>query len=369
MKFEIERSSLADSVAVVAGIAPKRAIRPVFSHLKLSVGENCEAVLEGTDGEIHVVEKFLVDNVTSPGVVLVPADKFSSIVRSLPDGKVKVDLKDLRMTLRSKSGRYVLTCLTPDEFPEMDVESDATAVTIGARMLGHGLSKVSPSMGSSDVRDYLNGALLCFDGNTLYVVATDAHRLSLHSMGLPTDVGQRDLIIPRKAVDEIVKMLTKFEGDTRLSFTERSLELDCGLTKFKTKLIAGRYPDWRRIPDLSGAKSGLKVAKDELKSSLARALILASEKVGGMKMKAVDGSLVIDSFNPDNETVTEEISAEVQGDQPADSTGCNIRFMQDAVKAVENSQVDLRWNTSDDRIFVLDPESQQTINVIMPMRI
>lgn len=82
-------------------------------------------------------------------------------------------------------------------------------------------------MAQQDVRFYLNGSLFDLRETSLRCVATDGHRLALCEAALePGQGGKRQIIVPRKGVQELQRLL---EGGDRL------LELELGKGHIRIK--------------------------------------------------------------------------------------------------------------------------------------
>lgn len=102
-----------------------------------------------------------------------------------------------------------------------------------------------------DVRFYITG--VCIDRG--HVVATDGHRM-IH-MQITPEIGEshRQIIIPAEAIDFLAKKVAKEKTLKRVPVTVNIdvLDFDCtlsigdGLIVEHTKLIDGKYPDWKRV--------------------------------------------------------------------------------------------------------------------------
>ena len=101
---------------------------------------------------------------------------------------------------------------------------------------------------SFDFGRYLNGLLFDLRETSLRCVATDGHRLALCEAALePGQGGKRQIIVPRKGVQELQRLL---EGGDRLL----ELELGKGHIRIKRndviftcKLIEGKFPDYEAV--------------------------------------------------------------------------------------------------------------------------
>lgn len=88
---------------------------------------------------------------------------------------------------------------------------------------------------------HYHGMLIDADG---FCVGTDGHRLAVVEGGAGKTIGS--LIFPRNALP-IAEGI--FRGDDQVTFysDENAIALEADGVYFRTKLIEGKYPDWRRV--------------------------------------------------------------------------------------------------------------------------
>lgn len=132
-------------------------------------------------------------------------------------------------------------------------------------------------MAVQDVRFYLTGTLLEIDANQLRAVTTDGHRLALCETAAQSTATQPiQAIVPRKAVAELQRLLllkmnnSLLIGRELLNVTIRMASRDkeqADITvRFTTKLIDGKFPDYRRVIPRGGDKNVI-IAHDVFKQS------------------------------------------------------------------------------------------------------
>jgi DNA polymerase-3 subunit beta len=103
------------------------------------------------------------------------------------------------------------------------------------------------SMAHQDVRYYLNGMLFETEGSELRTVATDGHRLAVCSMPLEESLPNHSVIVPRKGVIELMRMLDGGDTPLRVQIGSNNIRAHVGDFIFTSKLVDGRFPDYRRV--------------------------------------------------------------------------------------------------------------------------
>jgi DNA polymerase-3 subunit beta len=227
-------------------------------------------------------------------------------------------------------------------------------------------------MANQDVRYYLNGLLFEGDSSCLRVIATDGHRLAVSSIDeSPLKADQKlHLIIPRKAVNELLRLLSeKPEDAVKVQTGDNHIRLETDQFVFISKLIEGRFPDYKRVLPQGGDKI-IGIDRDLFKQGLNRVAILSSEKHRGIRMQLAPGSLRIFANNPEQEHAEEEIELPYTGDDF--EIGFNAGYLLDVLNTVPSGEVKLIMQDATCSALIQSeskPERFENLYVVMPLRL
>ena len=133
-----------------------------------------------------------------------------------------------------------------------------------------------------------------------------------------------------------------------------------------TKLVDGRFPDYQRVIPKDGDKVIL-ADKLELKRALNRTSILSNEKFRGVRVQFKSGLIEISTNNPEQEDAEESLPVDYDG--PELEIGFNVGYLQDVLNVVRGTQVKLTVNDANSSALIEDPEAEQALYVIMPMKL
>ena len=86
-------------------------------------------------------------------------------------------------------------------------------------------------------------------------VSTDSHRLSSSSIPLDKVNNFKSFILPKKAVFQLCNLLQETQGDVKLSSSEFKIQFELGKTKIITKVIDGKFPDYKKVVPQSNNKT------------------------------------------------------------------------------------------------------------------
>ena len=366
MKFTISREVLLQPLSQVIGVVERRQTLPVLANFMLSARDG-RLTVTGTDMEVELVSN-VPASVTQDGEITVPARKLVDIVKALPDGSnITFSMSDDKATLSAGRSRYTLSTLPASEFPATDQVETLENIAVGEATLKRMMDKTSFAMANQDVRYYLNGLLFDFSGNQLRAIATDGHRLAICDLDSDIDIdSDRQLIVPRKGVMELSRMLSGEDDEVTLAIGRNHIRLVKGDTTFTSKLIDGRFPDYKAVVPV-GADKQMLVDKALFIQALQRAAILSNEKYKGVRLEAAGSTIKIVAHNPQHEEAVEEIEAEFNFDRLA--VGFNVTYLLDALMAIDTEQVSLELKDANSSCLVSAPDSDVNRHVVMPLKL
>ncbi|NIG98887.1 MAG: DNA polymerase III subunit beta [Serratia symbiotica] len=366
MKFIVEREHLLKPLQQVSSPLGGRPTLPILGNLLLQVMEG-SLLLTGTDLEMEMVARVALSQPHEAGATTVPARKFFDICRGLPEGaEIAVTLENERILVRSGRSRFSLSTLPAADFPNLDDWQSEVEFTLPQATLKRLIETTQFSMAHQDVRYYLNGMLFETEGEELRTIATDGHRLAVCSMPIGQQLPSHAVIVPRKGVMELVRLLDSADTPLQLQIGSNNIRAHVGDFIFTSKLVDGRFPDYRRVLPKNPDKI-LEAGCDLLKQAFARAAILSNEKFRGVRLYASHNQLKITANNPEQEEAEEILDVSYDGTKM--EIGFNVSYVLDVLNALKSENVRLLLTDSVSSVQIEDGVSQAAAYVVMPMRL
>ena len=369
MRFSMTTESLLKPLQAVHGVVERRQTLPILSNV-LVVAKEGVLSLTGTDMEVELIARTQVDDMED-GEITIPARKFVDICRALPsEGEVKFNVDGERVELKCGKSRFNLTSIAASDFPSTDSPADATRLKLSSAQLKRLIELTQFAMAQQDVRYYLNGMLFEIEGSRLRTVATDGHRLALAECELsePVEGGDRQLILPRKGVVELGKMLGSSDEEIELVLGQNAVGLDTESMSFSSKLIDGRFPDYRRVIPIRGdTDKEIRADREALRQSLQRAAILSNEKYRAVRLCLESGALSIVASNPEQEQAEDQIEVDYEGESL--EIGFNVSYLIDALTAVPDEIARVFLTDASSSCLIVPEEGEGCEYVVMPMRL
>ena len=366
MQLIMTREDLLRPIQQVIGAVERQQTIPALSHLLLQENEG-HLTFTATDLELELVAQHAMqlDGIES---VTIPARKLLDICQSFAkEAKVEIRSENLRVEVSSGRSRFSLSAVPVEDFPYLhDIELDVSLV-LQQEELKRLIDQTAFAMAQQDVRYYLNGLLLEIDAKAIRAVATDGHRLALAQLDRESEVeGTRQIIVPRKGIQELQRLLSAEGGQVTLSLGRNHVRAELEGLQFTSKLIDGRFPEYQRVlPAQEG--NCVRVDRQALRQSLMRVAILCNEKYRGIRLIMDCDSLQVQTHNPSQEEAEDEIGAEYSGEKI--EVGFNVQYLLDVLGVIDSEKVDLYVQDGNSSVLIMSADEPQGRYVIMPMRL
>lgn len=390
MQLQISRELLLQTLSAVANAVERKSAMQVLGNIKFELSSTA-LVLTASDLEVELMATLtsLPNSICiEPGEITLPARKLIDICKSLPNNsQVKLTVQDNdKCQIKSGSSRFSLGTLPASDFPSLGEPADATKIMVNRQDLKNLIDKTSFAMAVQDVRFYLTGMLFEAEGTELRTVATDGHRLAFGKMETSENLNESiQAVVPRKAVSELQRLLGNDEGDINLTIgreffqvqlalseaqpddgLEESLPQDQLVVRFTSRLIDGKYPDYRRVMPDTGDKVA-EADREVLKQVLQRVSILSHEKSRGIIFDFDgQGKAQIRANNAEQDEAVEDINVEYDGEQI--ELSFNASYLLDVVNVLPNI-VRINMTEANSSVLVNEADDANHQYVIMPMRI
>jgi DNA polymerase III subunit beta len=382
MNLTISKEQILAGLQAVQNVVSTRTTLPILSNVLLRA-EKDRVEFTATDLDVTVACS-VEAKVKKPGATTVPVKKLFGIVRELNGNEIDIETDEKNITsIRSGPSFYKIHGLNADEFPPLPKFKDDKKVSLPQNKFKEMIKKTSFAISTDESRYVLNGILLSLKDNKMTIVATDGRRLSLvdEELDFP-EKSAGDLIIPRKAVDELNRLLQD-NGEIQIKFGENqaSFEISAPDTKPNkenssqggesklsilviTKLIEGNYPNYKQV--IPGeAKERIALVREEFLQALRRAEIMTSEKANSVKLTFGKNNLAITANSPEVGEARESLAINYKGKEMA--IAFNPRYLIDALAALAEDEVffELIDELSPGVLKINGP----FLYVVMPMRL
>ncbi len=366
MKITLTQENLAKGLSTVAKIAQSRGSLPILAHVLLKTKDN-QLYIAATNLDIAISE-VIGAKVESEGAVTVPARLIQDYVSSLPSGIITLETEGNNLHIYTKDKNYTSTLngAPVDDFPEMPEVQSNHKIQVNSGELSQTLSRVLFCCSSDDARPVLNGVYMhSDDSGRVYFAATDSYRLAQCRSSIKSK-DSISLIFPAVAINELMRISKDDSQDVQIVYDQQQAVFEVGSVQIVTRLISGKYPDYQKIlPKKFSTTASLK--HQDLQEITKISSLFAREAAGGVTLLFAkdDNTLSIKSIASQVGENTATAEAEIDNDS---EITMNSRYILDALSAFKGQKLKVQTNGKLDPCMLSDPEDQDYLHIIMPVR-
>ena len=365
--ISIEKSTLLRAIARLQSLVEKRNTIPILSNVKLDANGK-SLILTVTDMDMVASEE-VEANVASTGTLTVPALMLYDIVRKLPEGSqvaLKADAGSSRLTVTAGSSNFNLSYLPAEDFPVMSEGELSHKFTISSKDFLKLVDKTKFAMSNEETRYYLNGVYFHLSNGKLRAVATDGHRLASVEVEAPQgSAGMPGIIIPRKAVNEIGKLLEN-QSEVAIALSETKIKINAGKIELLSKVVDGTFPDYQRVIPENNTKV-CSVSSALFNEAIDRVSTISADKTRAVKIKFEKGNISLNSQGLEGTTAKEDIACEYSSDSL--EMGFNSRYVLEMMTQIKCDNIKISLDTPNSPVLITDPTEPNCAFIIMPMRV
>jgi DNA polymerase-3 subunit beta len=371
MELTIQKQTLLDGLQMVQGIVEKRSSMPILSNVLV---ETVDSGIQMVATDLQVGIRLKVPaQVKDPGGISLLARKLYEIVRELPDEDVYLKLNENnRLFISCKGTQYNIMGLPASDFPPLPEVDLKQVFNLEGSVLKDMIQRTIISVALDEGRYNLSGIFFEYfqkdEKNWLRMVSTDGHRLTLQDKEiepLAEEVFPKGVLLPRKAVTELIKML-ETSGQVRIGFKDNNGVFTKDDTMMVMRLLEKKFPDYQLVLPKKKDKSVL-VSKNNLLDTMKRMAVLSTDRYRGVKLLLSKGNLEIQSVNPDLGDAKEAIPLEYKGGKL--EVGFNGRFFIDALQIMESETITLELSDSVSPAVLSGEKDPGFLALIMPMKL
>lgn len=253
----------------------------------------------------------------------------------------------------------------------MSVGAFSHRFTMPAADLKTLISRTQFAISTEETRYYLNGIFMHAvedkGRQMLRGVATDGHRLARAQVSAPAGSdGMPGIIVPRKTVGAFEKLLES--GEVSLDVSDNKIRMEVGNVILLSKLIDGTFPDYNRV--IPKENNIVAIADTDLiKAATDRVSTISSERGRAVKMTFKGHNLHLEVSNPDSGSAEDDVEIDYPIDQTELTIGFNAKYINDILTNIQSKRARINLADPGSPTIVKDEEGDETLYVLMPMRV
>lgn len=364
MKFVCNGMTVSDAAFTVSKACASKTVTPVLECIKLNA-KNDVLTLTAYDGEISI-EKKIPAEVLEEGEVCVNGKFFSDFMGKISHEEVVISSDEKGMVIEYGESESFMQTLSAEDFPIFNgaTISEDNYIEIKQASLKEIISKVVFCAATDESRPILKGVLLETKGDLLTATALDGFRMACSYCETTGEGAQIKIVCPARTLTEISRML---DGDEVLKIyaDKNRLSVSVQNTVITSRLYVGEFVRKENIYPVEFTTKVI-VKRSELLQSVERASVLIRGDKNNLVVFDIKNGKIVINANSDMGKVDETVSAQLNGKEL--KIAMNGKYIADALKALEEENAQLSFNSSVSPFTVENEEDKRHQYLVLPVR-
>lgn len=381
MKALCTTENLKKGVLTAEKIIGKNLTLPILSNILLEA-EKGGLKVSATNLEIGLVAKIRA-KVDHSGKIAIPGRIVGGILSQLGDGS-KISLEEKNQTLKMvyNGNSASIKGMDAKDFPIIPKPESKALFEINAPELQKKAGNILAATAVSDTRQELTGAYFEFSENKVAFAATDSFRLAEAVIKLEKGKAGDDykkyitknsaVIVPARTLSEVIRAVTPEDESVKIYLSENQIFFETADTLFVSRLIDGKYPEYKQVVPKEFSLNIL-VKKEELLKAARLAGVFSDSKSHEVRLKIEGGKGKMAVFAQSVEAGEGSWGVSVAADAPKDiEVAFNNRFLLDGLNSLSTDDISMSLNDSFGPVMLREVAEEKPLagyfHIIMPIR-
>lgn len=368
MKFIVSTNSLLKHLQSVQGVINSSSVLPILDNFLFEI-EDKSLTICTTDLNTTMKTSLPIEG-KGKAKIAVPSKILLETLKSLPDQPITFSFDDntFAIEINTDKGKYKLSGENGEDFPAIPEVNRASSFSMPASALLSAVTNTLFAVGTDELRQAMTGVKFELDTNSINFVATDAHKLVLHTIKKIAIEETGGFIVPRKALNLLKSALpgddtlvTIDHNSTNVFFSFKEIHLVC-------RLIDQKYPDYTAVIPKDNTNI-LTINRAEFLNTLRRISIYSNKTTYQVRLKIKGSELQVSAEDLDfSNQADETLACEYSGSDM--EIGFNARFLIEMLNTLGGATIRFEMSLPS-RPGVMLPTDQEpneeTLMLIMPV--
>lgn len=364
MKFTIDRTTLSDALTNASKASAVRSTIPALEGVLICLKKET-ITITGYDLEMGIKCMISPTESIEDGEIVVNAKIFGEMIRKMPAGIVEITSEGDNVTIKSGSVVFNVVGVSGDNYPNIPELKNDICFNVDESVMKSMIRQTIHAVAVTDIKPVHMGSKFHIENNILSVVSVDGVRMAKRVE--PVTYNDIDFVVPKKTLDEFMKMLSDEPNDKKISVCIDRNQICFSKEDYIiiSRLLEGNFIDYDKIMNFEEKSTAIVNAVD-FSTALDRTLLLNTDKYK---------CPVICTFNDDSVHIEIKTSVgKMNDDIPIKFTGekleiaFNARYMIDALKNSECDEVRIDFTGPLFPIRIRPLEDESFVGIVLPVR-
>ncbi len=336
MQFIVSSHILLKKLQILLGVVNSTNTLPILDNFLFQINKN---LLKITSSDLETTMSTSIEIESSAsGEIAVPAKLLVDALKNFADQPLTFSAqKDNILEITANDGKYRISFVQAEEFPNPIEIKDASSTLINGGILSKAINSTLFATGNDDLRPVMSGVFFQFNTKNITLVGTDAHKLVRYIRNDINSDESSEFIMPKKALQVLKTILSDYENDLSIEFNESNAKFTFENYTLSCRLIEGKYPNYEAVIPKENPNK-LIIERILLLNSVKRVGIFSNKSTNQIRFKIAGSELNISAEDYDyNNNAEERIACNYNGDDI--EIGFNSRFIIDMLNNLNCNEI------------------------------
>jgi len=327
--------------------------------------------LVSTNLEIGITS-IIRGKVEEEGAFTVDARTLSEYVSLLDSDKVSLYSSGEDLMVECGEYKTKIKGLSAEEFPVIPTIDRGRGVIIPKDDFKKALAQIVFSVSTDESRAELSGVFFSITDSELLLVGTDSYRLSEKKIAIKSGLGEdSQFIVPVRTAQELVRVISmdyeedENSNDVVLYISENQCLFVVGSTELVSRLIDGRYPDYKQIIPSKHECTAI-IPRDELIRAVKAASIFSRSGVNDIVLSFVKDAVEVSAASSQTGEQSARILSNTSGKETAITL--NFRYLLDGLMVFSGPELIFEVVDDETPCLIKDKADANFLYLIMPIK-
>ncbi len=372
MKFIVSRNEIFPKLQLVSKVIPSKSTYPMMDNFKFELKGDTLTIM-GTDLQTTIISHLPIERSEGEGSIAIEARRLLDILKEFTDQPLTFEINDENnnVTIYTGTGKYSIGAYDTEEYPEpaeID-ENEARSLNITGPALFRAINKTIFSTSNDDMQLVMTGILFELNTDNITFVASDGHKLVRYRRYDFQAPEESQFILPKKPAELLKTIVSKYDGDVKISYTSRNALFQLDDYTIICRLIDGQFPNYEAVIPTDNPNK-LIIDRIQFLNAIRRVSVFANEASKLVKFDIKESEVIISAQDIDFSISAEETLPGHYEGEPM-KIGFKSTFIQEILGNMDSDEVRMEMSEPSRAALFIPTEKieeeEDELMLLMPM--
>jgi|GEM_PF-3045630 len=387
MKLKVEKETLEFLVGNIWHVADKRSTMRILSCILIDCSKKDSTLKMAATNIKNTIQQKVKINVDFDDGFAIQARPFNDVVKMLPEKEVEIEkYNDDRIKVTSGKFNARMPIFPHSEFPALPEikKSEGTKkgeekkqYLLSSEQLERLIERTTFSMSDDETRPYINGALLEIEKDSIGMITTDGHRMTIYRE--KTEDGNKfsksKILVPSSGIMELRHFLGNARDKVQVTYEQGLIHFSKKINSpvnqeveitLSVRLTDSEFPPYESVIPRTNNKVCI-ANRQTLLDAVKRVSVLASERNRNITIQMDKNKAVLKAEYAEIGDTEEVLDVGFEA-EPL-TIGFNSTYIIQVLNAIPDDQVEIKFGGELDGAIFKSIKNEDFLGIVMPVRL